>query len=175
MGAPRMRPPFRLALPVEAACLMSEVESRLASPHAALTGAVMRRHVELTVREPERHFWSPQLSVDVLEEEGTTVLRGRFGPQPHVWTLVMGAYGACLMVALFATVFGLSQWNLGWPPWALWGLAPSAAGAGLLYLSSLAGQRAADPQMRALETFFRDCVSRVSSAPPLPTRPPAPR
>lgn len=166
MGAPRMRPPFRLQLPVPGAALMSEIEARLANPDALLVGSVLRRHVELTVLERDRHFWSPHLTVDVLDDEGATVLRGRFGPHPHVWTMVMGVYGVLALVAMFSAVFGLSQWNLGWQPWAMWGIPVAAIAGGLLWLSSLAGQRAAYPQMQALEHFFRDCVARVSSAPP---------
>ena len=166
MGAPHMRPPFRLPLSVPGADLLAEIEARLARGNSPFVGAVLRRHVELSIRPERRRFWSPHLSVDILEEEEGTILRGRYGPHPEVWTLVMAIFGVLIMVSLGSMVFGLSQWNLGWEPWALWGLPACALGAGTLWYAGIVGQRTAYPQMLQLEGFFHDCVRHVSEPPP---------
>lgn len=165
MSRPRMRPPFKRVVPLSAPRLMEEIRSRLAGPQCQIVGHVLKRHVELTIRPEHRHFWSPHLSVDVFEEERGTLLRGRYGPHPNIWTGFMATYGVLLMFALVATVFGLSQWNLGWSPWALLGLPICALGAGVTWLSSLLGQRAAAAQMEQLGLFFDECVSQASVPP----------
>lgn len=168
MERPRMRPLFKLVLPLSAARLMAEIRERLSLPRSRFAGSVLKRHVELTIHPEHRHFWSPHLSVDVFEDDGGTTLRGRFGPHPNIWTCIMAIYGALIMLSLIATVYGLSQWNLGWTPWALSGLPVCALGAGLTWLTSLAGQRAAQAQMLQLEQFFSDCVARASLPPEAP-------
>jgi hypothetical protein len=89
---------------------------------------------------------------------GTQLLSGRFAPHPNVWTGFMAAYGVLLMIAIFGTMFGVSQWTLHTPPWGL--LAPPIALAtgALFYTAAIIGQRLGADEMHALRDFVDRAV-----------------
>lgn len=164
MERPRMRPLFKLELPVPAPRLMAAIREKMGGS-SPIVGVVMRKHVELTIGVDARHLWSPHLSLDVFDTGETTTLRGRYAPHPSIWTFVMAVYGALTCLALCALVYGLSQLNLGWNPWALWLLPVCVVGAAFTWMTSVVGQRLAEPQMELLHDFLHDCVRRASDPP----------
>jgi len=50
---------------------------------------VIDEHVFIDVLKKDSHFWSPQLYLEISEEEHTTQIKGLFGPKPQVWTFFM--------------------------------------------------------------------------------------
>lgn len=51
---------------------------------------IAEHHVFLKIPKHKQHFWSPQLDLELFEQENnTTLLKGLFGPKPAVWTLFM--------------------------------------------------------------------------------------
>ena len=116
----------------------------------------MNNHAELFVCDEQAHFWSPWLSVSVEEtESGGSLLRGRFGPRPHVWTGFMFGYFSFGTATVFGGIWGLSQWSLGMSPSLLWSVPAGLAACAFIYVSSLVGQRLGAGQMRELrETLF---------------------
>ena len=50
-------------------------------------GRVLGHHLTLTVRERDRHFWSPWLTLDVRNQQGAEGchVHGRFNPHPSIW------------------------------------------------------------------------------------------
>lgn len=167
MDRPRMRPLLRLHLSIASDQLMGAIRTALSDEAAPVVGRALRRHVELTVRPKAQHFWSPHLSLDVLEDGNGTLLRGRYAPHPHIWMLIMGVYGVLLLATIGACVYGYSQWSLGWTPSALWALPLCAAGAVATWTTSTIGQTLAEPQMRELQRFLEECLRR-SGAPARP-------
>jgi hypothetical protein len=159
-----MRPLFRLNLPIAREQLMDAIRTALSDDAAPVVGRVLRRHVELTVRPNAQHFWSPHLSLDVLEDDQGTLLRGRYAPHPHIWMLIMAVYSVLLLATIGACVYGCSQWLLGWTPTALWSLPLCAAGAIATWTTSTIGQALAEPQMQGLQQFLEECLRR-SGAP----------
>lgn len=168
MQRPRLRPPFKLVLPVEAPRLMAEIRARLGAPGSRFAGTVLRRHAELTIAPQERHLWSPHLSLDVFDHEGGARVRGRYGPHPHLWTLLMAIYGVLGMVAIAGAVFGISQLTLGWTPWALSALPLCALCIAATWIVSAVGQRFSVEQMEQLHVLVEECVQRASDPPPPP-------
>lgn len=176
MQRPRMRPLFRLRLPLAREHLLETIREGLAEPSSRIVGRVLRKHVELTVHRDAQHFWSPHLSVDLIEDGEDTLLRGRYAPHPHLWMAIMAVYGVLGLAALCAAIFGFSQWTLGWDPWALWALPGCTLLVALTWIASAIGQRLAQPQMHELQQFFDGCMLRASDPPPLaapgvPSRP----
>jgi len=163
---PRMRPLFRLRLPIAREHLLDTIRAGLAQPSSNIVGRVLRKHVELTVQPSAQHFWSPHLSVDLIDEGEDTVLRGRYAPHPHLWMFITAVYGLLGLGALCAGIFGFSQWTLGWNPWALWVLPACAVLVSLTWLASAVGQHLAEPQMHELQQFFDRCMLRASDPPP---------
>lgn len=154
-----------MPLAVAAQPLMSEIGLRLQARDTRVVGLVTRRHVELTIRAADRHFWSPHLSLDVFEQEEGVILRGRYAPHPSIWTGLMAFYGVLIMLSIGGAVFGFSQHTLGMPTWGFWAL-PICAVCGLAtYGFSCMGQRLASDQMHELQDFLEECV-RKSERPP---------
>lgn len=166
MERPRMRPLFKLVLPVEAEGLIAEIGRRVRVPDSRYAGTIHRRHVELTIQGDERHFWSPHLSLDVFADGGQTNLRGRYAPHPSIWTFIMSLYFVLMMLAIASAVYGFSQLTLGWQPWAFAGIPVCVVFAVATWIASAVGQKLALPQMHELQGFFEDCVRRVSDPPP---------
>lgn len=168
MGRPHMRPPLRLNLPIAREQFMDTFRSVLSRDQGLVVGVVLRKYVELTVRPSARHFWSPHLSLDVLEDGEGTLLRGRYAPHPHIWMLIMAVYGVLSLAMICACVYGFSQLTLGWTPSAFWALPICATGVAATWLLSAIGQSLAEPQMRELQSFLEDCVQRASEPAPGP-------
>lgn len=151
MTAPRVRPRFELELADDPDRVMEKLRERLPEcPNC--TGVSVGRHAELFVPEAEQRVWSPWLSVTADEAgEGGAVVRGRFAPHPHVWTLYMFLSFALGFSLLLGVTWGYAQWAMDQTPWALLSLPLGIVSGGALYLVSLAGQRLGADQIEHLE------------------------
>ena len=156
MSAPPMRPVFAVEVAVPPEELMLRIRERLDDPVSRCRGGVVNNHAELFVRDEDAHFWSPWLSVSVEEtESGGSLLRGRFGPRPHMWTGFMFGYFSFGTATVFGGIWGLSQWSLGMRPSLLWTVPAGLAACALIYVASLVGQRLGAGQMGELrDTLF---------------------
>lgn len=127
-------------------------------------GLVSESYVVLKIPPRERHFWSPQLTItcEKGEEPGTT-LRGLYGPKPSVWAIFFMSYAALGVLALFAGVYGLSQWLLDNPSPILW-LIPVFAGIAIaLYVVAQTGQKVGAEQMFRLHHFYEATIQHTTS------------
>jgi hypothetical protein len=136
----KIRPDFELPCSDDTQVVMSRLRSRLAECPLC-TGVSVGRHVELFVPENERRIWSPWLSVSVEDSQHGSMLRGRFGPHPHIWTwYLFCAFGLGFSVLVGLTL-GYAQWAIESTPWALLLVPASLLAAAALYSLSLLGQR----------------------------------
>lgn len=160
-----MRPRFRVPIEGEAERARRQIQRAIAES-SWVRGGLVGQRLELTVPERERHYWSPHLSVVIEEEEdGQTVLEGRFGPHPHVWTMFIALYAHVGFIGIGGAMYGASQWILGQDPWALWGV-PLAAALGLLvYLAAFYGQGLGGEQMYRLRSFVEQAMTPDGVAP----------
>jgi hypothetical protein len=102
------------------------------------------------VDEEERRLWSPHLSVQVEARKEGSLLRGRFGPHPEVWTLFLFLYAGVGFLATVGLMLGFVQWQSGMDPWGLWGAWIGVPGLAVLYGISATGQRLSAHQMEEL-------------------------
>jgi hypothetical protein len=109
------------------------------------------RCADFFVDEEERRVWSPHLSVQVEPTEGGSILRGRFGPHPELWTLFMFLYTAVGFLATIGLMLGFVQWQSGMDPWGMWGVWVGVPGLLFLYGISAMGQRLSAHQMEDLK------------------------
>jgi len=168
VSRPRMRPTFDLRHPSPEAIL--ERLRPLADAHPTLSGVFFRRHAVLRVREEARHFWSPQLDLEVRrpepdEDDEAPRLHGRFSPHPHVWTLFMAIYGVLGLLGLAGLIGGLSQWTLGMTPWALLGVPAALALGGFVYGATFIGQGLGAEEMYALRSLLDDAAEEAGVTP----------
>lgn len=166
---PRMRPRFEVDLDVPGDAVLDSLRALLAEPKAPVEGTVLTTQAELTTRRAQAHFWSPYLSVEMSrDDDGRWRLRGRFAPEPNVWILFMGIYGILGMGGLAGLMYGLSQWIVREPPWALVGVPVSLALIAFTYGAAFIGQGLGAAEMYTLRSFVDDAVAHATSKPRVP-------
>jgi hypothetical protein len=110
------------------------------------------------VDEEERRLWSPHLSVQVEPKTSGSMLRGRYGPHPEVWTLFMFLYTAVGFLAIIGLMLGFVQIQSGMDPWGLWGVWIGVPGLAFLYGISAMGQKLSAHQMEELRSRIDELV-----------------
>jgi hypothetical protein len=161
-----MRPTFEVPVKGDEATVLSWLKAELKKSGGPCLGIVVGPTAELRICQEDSHFWSPALSIKVVsrEEDGERVLRGRFGPHPHVWTMFMAIYGILAMIGLGGLMYGISQWALGWTPWAL-ALAPaSIALMAFTYGAVFIGQGLGAEQMYILRSVVDHALEAGAAA-----------
>lgn len=156
---PRMRPLFEVPVRASGPAVLDAIRRGLAEEGCRVAGFVLRGHAELTTRPGEAHFWSPYLSLEVVErDDGARCLKGRFAPEPNVWILFMSLYGMLGMAALAGLVYGASQALVNEAPWALLGAPAALALMAFTYGAAFIGQGLGAEEMYRLRSFVDDCV-----------------
>lgn len=85
-----LRPRFSIDLSVNRDILLEKFKSTIKDSSCKFDGKISGFHIFLSIPKKEDHFWSPQLSLELVEaENGTTILKGLFGPKPQIWTFFM--------------------------------------------------------------------------------------
>ena len=158
MTTVRPRPRFDLGIDDPPDEVMQRLRDRLRNCPDC-TGASVGHHAELFVPESDQRLWSPWLSVTADESRGGTLLRGRFGPHPTVWTLYMFLSFALGFALLVFASWGYAQWVMEGTPWALYAAPVLIILGALLYGLSLVGQRLGADQMNDLRSSLERLVS----------------
>lgn len=154
----RIRPRFKLQI----AHPPEEVKKRLTnalklSDHIC-KGSIVDNHVMLRIPKNQQQYWSPQLHLELEENEGGTLIRGLFGPKPGVWTMFVFFYSAIGFLTLLGLIFGLSQMMLKMNAFALWSLPVGGIILIGLFTMSKAGQRMSYDQMQQLKLFVDKAI-----------------
>lgn len=158
MNPPRIRPTFSISLAPDADSAMATLRERLKGTEYEECSRSMGRCADFFVRDAERRVWSPCLSVQVEPAGEGSLLRGRFGPHPELWTLFMFLYAAVGFLAVMGLMLGFVQWQSGMDAWGFWGAYLGFPGLGALYAVSATGQRLSAHQMEALRERIGDLV-----------------
>jgi hypothetical protein len=174
MSIPKMRPTFLLPVGLTREQTIGRLRDLVEHPDGRFAGKVVGRHVMLTVCEEDRHFWSPWLDLEVIEEEiesdsgAAVTVRGRFMPHPSIWTGYVAVYFFLATFGLFAAIFTCAQWATETPPTALWAVGLTVLATAAAWWSAQVGQRLARVQMELLrdvvgEALNPDATSRADS------------
>jgi len=147
MSSFRIRPRFTVKSSLSVDEIIEKTRLKLKAPSSTCAGLAMQDHITLRVLQDERHFWSPQLSIVLFEENDGTRLEGRYGPMPNVWVLFTFGYLALSTFLIFILIIGLSQKSLGLDSTVLWSVTFLAGGLAFLYFLSQMGQKLGAAQM----------------------------
>lgn len=163
---PRIRERISLA-PDEA---IRKLETSLDATDLPVVGLVSERlhHAELRVRRDERHFWSPCLSLQLEAAGSGSDLHGQIGPHPSLWVGFAFVYITAMSAACFGLIFGLVQWSLDMPAWALSVVPVAVVICAILLGVSRTGQKLADAQMVMMNRFLLDCLADSGGREPAP-------
>lgn len=156
----RIRPRFSITSPKSQAQILEEVRARLKETNAEYRGIALDGHIMLKVKQADEHYWSPQLSILLDDQADQTLIRGRYGPKPNVWTLFTMSYLAISILTIFISIIGFSRLSLGLSANILWVLPVLAGAALLLYFSSQVGQKIGAEQTFALHHFFEEAIGQ---------------
>lgn len=73
--------------------LVQQFQVMLEAEPEHIVGRINHTHIAVRIPEDKRHFWSPQLSVNLEETEEGTEIRGLYGP-----SLI---FGCCICLSIF--------------------------------------------------------------------------
>lgn len=150
----RIRPRFKMLSDRPAQDIQQSIQTALERPDATCIGHMIPGHITLFIPFEDRHYWSPQLSLSIEEDQDGTVIRGLYGPNPTVWAMFAFGYSFLGFVSLFVCIVGFSRMNLGLEAPVLWLLPFLAAGFVALYFVAQMGQKIGAEQTFTLHHFF---------------------
>ena len=81
-----LKPRFKFKYSDSKKALIDCFEKKLKSDDCDFPSKIVGHHIVIDVPEEEDHFWSPQLHVEVEDEDDHTVVKGILGPKPRIWT-----------------------------------------------------------------------------------------
>ena len=115
MSSFRVRPKFEMESNKTIEEIITIIKEKLKINTHHLHGQAMHDHITIRVNQSHRHYWSPQLSVQLYREPEDKVTRlvGVYGPMPNVWTLFTLVYLAVGVLFVFISIIGFSQKALG--------------------------------------------------------------
>ena len=71
-------------------------------------------HVFIKIPKEKQHFWSPQLHLEINqnETENSSTIYGLFGPNPSIWTMFMFFHFIVIVLFLVFGIWAYSNWSL---------------------------------------------------------------
>lgn len=154
----RIRPRFRQFIHAGQIEIRERIQTALKEKGDPYAAVIHTNQITLKILPEERHFWSPQLNITLEEQEGGTLVRGLYGPNPSIWAMFFLAYSALGIIILFAVMVVLSQWTLGMDT-PLWWVVPLCLILLLiLYFIAQTGQKIGAQQMFDLHHFYEDIL-----------------
>jgi ABC-type Na+ efflux pump permease subunit len=156
-----MRPTFEIALPAGDTAVLDRLRDRLARDDVDLMGQVVEGHAMLKLPRARRSMLSPVLNLELAErEDGTPLLRGRFSPQPNVWTGFMAIYGVLAMIGLGGLMYGFAKMTVDESPAAMLLLPICLALIGFVYGAAFIGQGLTADDMYEMRAFVEEIAVR---------------
>lgn len=153
-----IRPRFQRQSRLPKEEVLIRLREALQSSTASVRGLIVDHHITLSIPSEEQHFWSPQLSLEVEEEEGGSLIRGLYGPRPAVWLLFIFFYAILGFLSMVITIIGLSERSLGLSGRILWLLPVAGFILLMVYLGARTGQRLGHDEIRRLQRFMEETL-----------------
>ena len=150
------RPSISTSTKLDRDTFMNRVQQSVESS-GNLQGEFKSGHAMISIRESNRHFWSPWMHLDVRDTDTGRQVFARFSPHPSIWTGFMFAYLAIAAIVSFAVMFGISQQLSGESPWAYYFIPGGLVVAVILWLAAQAGQKLAHEQMQQMKSKIENC------------------
>lgn len=161
MDSFKLRPRFKLETNASVNEILDLFLKRLQKPDENVIGSTLMHHVYLKIKQEKQHYWSPELHITVEELSGGSLIRGVAGPKPRIWTMFMFFYSAVIVLFLFGSALGISQWSLGIKaPW-LWSIPASVVAWGVIVAAAKYGQYKGKSQLRLLYKYMKEALDGI--------------
>ncbi|MEJ2162130.1 MAG: GTP-binding protein [Robiginitalea sp.] len=117
-------------------------------------------HLFISFSEKERHFWSPQLQLEILDEDsGGCRVYGLYGPNPTLWTFFMFLHFGVATLFIILGIWAYSSASLGRPYGVLvGGMVGMVAIWFTFYAFGRGGRAKGKPQMHQLYRFYQEAL-----------------
>jgi len=151
-----LRPRFKLAVKQSKEAVFKTFEATKET-QSDFTISSVDDHIYIKIPKQQQHFWSPQLHLEILEEdENNCMLFGFFGPNPTVWTLFMFLHFVIAMLFIAIGIWLYTNYTLAKPfnlqIAGMFFLAVCWIG---LYLGGRLGKATGENQMQSLHQFMK--------------------
>lgn len=157
-----IRPRFVLLAPMNKDEILQRIKSMLKESHPHMKGKVVQNHVIIDVEESEAHFWSPQMSFRVEEDEedpSYSRIIGLIGPKPTVWTLFMFFYFAIGGAGFVAFSYGVSKYLMGEHSNLIWALPIAIIFMLTAFLAGRSGEKLGHDQIEVQKEFVKEVLN----------------
>lgn len=145
---------FKKQVPETPVEIAEQVKVLLVEHSEYIVGRITHNHIRIRIVEKDRHFWSPQLSLN-MEETGTgTEIRGLYGPKPDIWLGYMFTYFFLGFVVMVLSIVGLSRYNLGLSSYILWAVPFVLGGIFVLWITSRTGQKLGKDEVNLIHSIL---------------------
>jgi hypothetical protein len=149
---------FKKLVPETPEQLVESVKLLLVENQDKIVGRITHNHIRIRIVEPDRHFWSPELSLN-LEETGLgTEVRGLYGPKPDIWLGYMFTYFFLGFVTMVVSVIGFSRYNLGLSSYILWLVPFVLGGIFVIWFTSRTGQKLGKDEVNLIHGLIKPSV-----------------
>ncbi|MEL7473925.1 MAG: hypothetical protein AAGK04_11465 [Planctomycetota bacterium] len=156
-------PTFSVSIDDAPSAAADRLSAWIDSGHCPYAASRAGTHFQLAIPRPDRHRWSPWLTLDVREPLGATSdadstgevgaeAFGRFNPSPAIWTGYMLTSLALVTIAFGAAMWGVAELLVRSPPRALLVIPVCLVVLVAMWLFSAAGQRLARDEMAAMQS-----------------------
>ncbi|MCB0497566.1 MAG: hypothetical protein KDC79_15590 [Cyclobacteriaceae bacterium] len=169
MSTIRLRPRIRLFSQLDEKTVVSKYKSILDSNNYPFEGKVVEHHIFIKFRQKEYHFWSPELTLEVVrnylqddafsDQKEPTLIRGYISPRPSLWTFFAFAYIGLGLLFLGFIVYGTSQMMLDLPTNMLWYALICLIFLAGVFIATQIGQRLGDEQTNKLLEFVNEGIA----------------
>lgn len=156
MTSTQFRPTFQLPTSLCERDVVARVQNAIADQ--GFKGQFVGQHMQISIVEHDRHFWSPWLHLEVRDVEGDNQLFGRFSPHPTLWLAFVFAYLSIAFICFFASIIGLSQWLAHESAWAFVVIPLGGMLAVGLWVVSQVGQKLARQEMEQMQAIVLECL-----------------
>ena len=160
----RIRPRIKVPTSLSTDDINQRIRSLLKSEDASCEGKTTRGYATIYPPLEDQHFWSPQLTITVEENEDGNLIRGLYGPKPSVWTMFVFFYSAIGFATMIILMVGLSLWSLGNSAGILWFVPVLVFLILSQYLVSYFGQKLGHKQMGNIHRFIEKCLDQEIEA-----------
>ncbi|MCM4174055.1 GTP-binding protein [Arenibacter sp. TNZ] len=148
-----LRPRFQINLNCSAEPILQLFQNADTPPFIV---KISDNHVFIKFNRTESHFWSPQLQLEVVDQEdGDSIIYGLFGPNPTLWTFFMFVHFGVATLFIIFGVWAYSNNALGKEIGLQLGLMALMVVTWIvLYVFGRIGKRKGKPQMHQLHEFM---------------------
>ena len=154
----RLRPRFEILTSISPDEFTSRFKQAVAATDSPCQGKSLPNYAVLKIPQRDQHYWSPQLGISIEETEEGTSLRCLFGPRPAVWTMFVFFYSILAFAGVIAGMYGLSQWTLKKPAYALLLVPFVFILATAVFFTARTGQRMGHDQMVIEDQFLKSIL-----------------